>query len=203
MTENVQWHIIAVSIMDGVAMFFYEEEIENKMPAEIMANRILDSAGVAYNNVPIDIDKVLLNYEFKIGVVRKFDNESIVAGIAYTEKEQKQLKSKKFFVFKGGIPIRDRRYLMALSIVEFVVESKNNYFVKSIYNSALNDENEINNENARVARALLMPQKSLSTLVMSPMINKLDVQEKIDSVAKAFLVSNDIARRRLIETGLL
>ena len=184
-------------------MFFYEEEIENKMPAEIMANRILDSAGVAYNNVPIDIDKVLLNYEFKIGVVRGFANESIVAGIAYTEKEQKQLKSKKFFVFKGGIPIRDRRYLMALSIVEFVVESKNNYFVKSIYNSALNDESEINNENARVARALLMPQKSLSTLVMSPMINKLDVQEKIDSVAKAFLVSNDIARRRLIETGLL
>ena len=48
-----------------------------------------------------------------------------------------------------------------------------------------------------------MPQKSLSTLIMSPMLSSLTQVEKIERVSKAFLVSNDIAKIRMKETGLI
>lgn len=196
-------------------MFFMNSDLENTQTEktnnsinyseEVIANNILNSSGIDYNDVPINIDGVLRNYEFGLGVTEAFAQEDIVAGIAYSNKEQKQLQTNKFFIFKKSISIRDRRYLMAIAIVTYVMESKNKYFHKMFYSSDLSvlKENENNSNIYRIARAVLMPQKSLSTLLMSPLINNLDRQEKIDSVAKAFLVSNDIAKKRMIETGLI
>lgn len=193
--------------------FLYKDAIEGdltektsnyaKMSEEVIANSILNSSGVDYNDVPIDIRRILINYGFAIGIAKKFAKEEVVAGIAYSGREHSQLKSNKIFIFKEDVPNRDRRYLMALAITSYVSESNSQYFAKTFSNNVLIDSDEINSNDARIARAVLMPQKSLSTLIMSPMINKLDKQEKIDSVAKAFLVSNDIAKVRMIETGLI
>lgn len=186
-------------------MDYQQDHIEAviQMSVEEIANSILKSAEIVYEEVPIDIDKVLISYGFTFGVVSEFTDNEIVAGIAYSPKEQKQLKSHKYFIFQKDIPYRDRRYLMALAIVSYVKESKNSYYAKTLGKKVLVDNLEIYSENARIARAILMPQKSLSTLVLSPMIDRMMNQEKIDSVAKAFLVSSDMAKLRMSETGLI
>lgn len=192
-------------MMFFAGMDYQQDHIEAviQMSVEEIANSILKSAEIVYEEVPIDIDKVLISYGFTFGVVSEFTDNEIVAGIAYSPKEQKQLKSHKYFIFQKDIPYRDRRYLMALAIVSYVKESKNSYYAKTLGKKVLVDNIEIYSENARIARAILMPQKSLSTLVLSPMIDRMMNQEKIDSVAKAFLVSNDMAKLRMSETGLI
>lgn len=188
-------------------MFFYynaaTEQKYDMVSAEVVANEIISRAGVEYNNVPIDIEKILKGYNFSIGKTEEFGLNDIVAGIAHAEKELPQLGNNKFFIFKEDIPLRDRRYLMSLAIVSYVLESEEKYYAKTFENNVLIDFSKPEQQCAGIARAVLMPQKSLSTLLMSPMLNNLNEQEKIDRVAKAFLVSSDVARTRMVETGLI
>lgn len=187
-------------------MFFYNvatEEKNDMMSVEVVANKILSDAGVEYTNVPIEIERILREYDFTIGIVEEFPTKDIVAGIAYAKKKQPQLNNDKFFIFKKDIPHRDRRYLMSIAIVSYILKSKNSYYSKLFENNILIDLSKPEPRCAGIARAVLMPQKSLSTLLMSPMLYSLNNQEKIDRVAKAFLVSNDVARTRMIETGLI
>lgn len=188
-------------------MYFYSDaqnlSEEINISEEIIANNILLSSGVDLNDVPIDIESVMRNYDFTICVIKSFAKKDICAGIAYSEKELAQLNIDRYFVFRRDIPNRDRRYFMSLAISYFVMESKGKYYNKVFYNFDLVNEESIYSRIARVARAVLIPQKSLSALMMSPMINGLAQAEKIDSVAKAFLVSNEIAKIRMKETGLI
>lgn len=184
-------------------MFFYNVAMEEMISADVIANRILSEACVECGNVPIEIEKVLRGYDFSIGMVAEFGLEDVVAGIAHADKKQPQLDNNKFFLFKENIPLRDRRYLMALGIVLYVLKSNDKTYAMLFENDVLIELNKPEPQCAGIARAVLMPQKSLSTLLMSPMLFSLNNQEKIDRVAKAFLVSNDVARTRMIETGLI
>lgn len=176
----------------------FSENLDN-LSDEVIANRILINFDINFENVPIIIEDALKNAGFRIGVANRFGKESIIAGIAYAKDEFQPLHSNKFFIFRKDLDTRDRRYVMALAISYYAIESKNEFYTKTIYQNSIN---EIRDEKYdRVARALLMPQKSLSTLLMSPLISKLEAGEKIEKVAKAFLVSSDIARKRMIETG--
>ena len=191
-------------------MLFFYNEINNEnnnsniqVSEEMLANKILQSAMVDYTDVPIDIERILRNYGFSIGTTPSFGKDKIVAGIAYTEKPLKHIDAQRFFIFRKDMSLRDRRYLMALAIVHYVMESKDSYYIKSIYKEVFTESEELNKLYARVARAILMPQKSLSTLLMSPMIHKLNMREQIENVSKAFLVGDDIAELRMRETGLI
>lgn len=187
-------------------MFFYNAAMEQEndmMSAEVVANGIISTAGVEYDNVPIDVEKILKGYDFSIGKVAEFGLNDMIAGIAHAERKQPQLGNNKFFIFKEDIPLRDRRYLMSLAIVSYVLKSQGDYYSKTFESNVLVDFSKPESQCAGIARAVLMPQKSLSTLLMSPMLYNLSHQEKIDRVAKAFLVSNGVARTRMIETGLI
>lgn len=176
----------------------FAENLDN-LTEEMLANRILLESSVNYNDVPIIIEKVAVNLGFKLGKTVRFVKEEILAGIAYTEKENVPLNSKRYIVVRDDLEIRDRRYLISIALAYYVLESSNQYYIKSITNDVLSDVKNTRVE--RVARAVLMPQKSMSTLLMSPMISKLDIESKVNSVAKAFLVPNYAARTRMIETG--
>lgn len=167
---------------------------------ESVANRILQNADVDYEDVPIKIEAVLQNLGFKIGVISEFKNSQVVAGIAYSQEKISSLNSDKYFIFKRNMDVQQRRYAMSVAICMFVVESGGSYFNKTIRDYDL-DASKVERAH-RIARAVLMPQKSLSTLILSPLVSKLTVNEKIEYVAKAFLVSRDVARQRIEETGM-
>lgn len=178
----------------------FSEDIQNTAE-EVIANKILSYTDVDFDNVPVMIADVLRNSGFALGAISRFNTEDIAAGISYSEEEFGPLHSKKYFIFRTDLNVKDRRFLMALAISKYVYRSNNSYIAISLHQNELIESHD--DREYRIARAILMPQKSLSTLVMSPLISKMDIREKVANVSKAFLVPTSEARTRMIETGLL
>lgn len=180
---------------------FFKEDLDS-LSEEMIANKILMYSSIDFENVPIRVEEVLRKMGFKIGVSKTFKNDNIVAGIAYVEEKLALSKlGERFFVYRRDIDISDVRYLMALGISFYVLESKNEHYIKSLYSDMLTDIDT--GRIGRVARAIIMPQKSLSMLLLSPLISKDDEAEKIAKVSKAFLVPMQTARIRMQEAGFI
>lgn len=169
---------------------------------EIIANRVLLDSGVDSENVPIEIENVLIHNSYKIGKVAEFKASDVIAGIGHSERILK-VPNHKIFLYKLDLPARDRRYAMALGISYYIFNKGSLPEYATLFTPAMLLRDSDNPKINRVARALLMPQKSLSMFMMSPMIRRInDNAEKLNNVSKAFLVSNEVARLRLMETGL-
>lgn len=168
---------------------------------EIIANRVLLDSGVDSENVPIEIENVLIHNSYKIGKIEKFKDSNAIVGIGH--RDRLDAPNHKVFFFKSDLSVRDRRYAMALGISYYIFNKGLLSEHAALFTPAMLLRDSDNPKINRVARALLMPQKSLSMFMMSPMIRRInDNTEKLNNVSKAFLVSNEVARLRLMETGL-
>ena len=179
---------------------FNFNEIEKNLSDEVVSSKILAYAGIDTDNVPILVEDAIKYFGFRIGVVEKFKREEILLGIAHAEEKFEPLKSNMYVIFKKGIDINKRRYVMAYALSCYVLYSGGKHYTKTIDEQLINvlsDEREY-----RVARSLLMPIKSLSTFLNSPLISKLNNNEKVERVSKAFLVPVEVAKKRIVEAGL-
>lgn len=183
-----------------MGMEFNFSELEKNLSDEVISNKILTYAGIDTDNVPILIEDAIRYFGFQIGVVERFKRDEILLGIAHAEEKFEPLKSNKYVIFKKNLNINKRRYVLAYALSCYVLASKGTYYTKTVEEHSINqmaDEREY-----RVARAMLMPMKSLSTFLNSPLISKLNNNEKVERVSKAFLVPTEIAKKRIVEVGL-
>ncbi len=203
LTEMGFWNIIKRHLLGwckGMSLsVIFNEDIES-MSEEMIANKVLMYTETEHENIPIRIEHMLKKANFKL-IKAEFSDEAIIAGIAYLEKAKKEELTNQYIAVHHKCDMDQARYLMALALSYFVLESNNDYFSRPITKEALT---EIETTRVgRVARAMLMPQKSMLTLLMSPLVSKDDTEEKITKVSRAFLVPMDVAKLRMKEVGFL
>lgn len=177
------------------------EEKDKEQAEEIIANTILFNSSIRYEDVPILIEKAYEKFEIAIGYVDTFAVDYVIALFASDADKHPVLGKNRYIILKKGIDIKVRRYILALAMCDYLYSDDDIEYIAAYTENYMTEHDNI--KAARTARALLIPQKSLSTLLFSPMLSKADDTEKISSVETAFLVPNEIASERMRETGIL